>query len=105
MLFKVLAEWANDRSVTMSFIRATALALLIVFAAYAPVAAAGDYPPRTIRAAVRLSSVRCAAGCCCGQGATIYRGYWYTTGVKGYCRWFRTLRDGQTVTATLTRVH
>ena len=69
-----------------------------------PVAsAAGDYPPRTIRATVQLSSVYCAAGCCCGQAATIYRGHWYST-PRGYCKWFRPLREGQVVTTTLYRV-
>lgn len=42
-------------------------------------------------------NVACGLGCCCGYVQGVYRGETYG---GAYCRWFRPLRDGQTVTLT-----
>jgi len=65
---------------------------------------AGLGVPPTIRAAIELRNVYCAGPCCCGTGSAWYAGREYDTGVMGYCKWFRPLRDGQTVVATLRLV-
>lgn len=78
-------------------------ALLILCGLVLNANAASDYPPRSITVPVTLTNVVCKAGCCCGLAATVYRGHWYST-PRGYCKWFRPLRNGQTVTTTLYRV-
>ena len=76
------------------------LALVVVFAVVKHSEASSDVPP-TLRAAVRVTGVYCSMGCCCGTAQTVYMGHWYDRPL-GYCRWFRQLREGETVVTTLT---
>lgn len=78
--------------------------ILIVLCVAVLAVNAGNSVPTSIVARVQLQGVSCAGPCCCGWAATLYRGHWYDTGVMGYCRWFRPLRDGQWVTTTLRLV-
>lgn len=81
------------------------LAALVLFLVLSCGAAAADrYPPRRIAVDAPVHAVYCLGPCCCGSVEATYRGHYYDAGAKGYCRWFRPLRDGQVVRATLTLV-
>lgn len=62
--------------------------------------AAAEWPPRSITVRAPLQNVVCANGLCCGSAEVRYRGDYY---LGQYCRWFRTLRDGQVVRLTVYR--
>lgn len=55
-------------------------------------------PPASITVRGQLTFVACGGPCCCGVIATRYMGHWYEN--SRYCRWFRPLRNGMTVTTT-----
>ncbi len=61
----------------------------------------GHMPPATIWQAVALTDVYCAGPCCCAHPWTYYQGHLYDSGVMGYCKWFRPLRNGDVVTLRL----
>lgn len=59
----------------------------------------GEDVPRVITVNAPVQRVYCSMGCCCGSVSVRYHGHWYDTGPRGFCRWFRPLRDGQIVRA------
>jgi len=82
-----------------AFAVAALLFVLLVSLADAAPAAGTSTPntlPRSISATGKLSTVTCAGPCCCGTLSARYMGHWYET---TYCKWWRPLRTGQTVTA------
>jgi hypothetical protein len=81
---------------------AAGVALVLVLAVQG--AGAGSELPRSIVVDAPVQHVVCKAGCCCGSVSVRYQGHWYDTGWKGYCRWFRGLREGQIVRARLMLV-
>lgn len=80
----------------------TVALLLMAAAVFWPAAAfAGDGEPlpEFITVYAPVTNVACLGPCCCGDVTVMYRYHWY--GNPSYCRWFRPLRDGQQVRATL----
>jgi hypothetical protein len=85
-----------DPALRVAVICFAVVALLIVLALVALPADAADGPAVvTIRGPVQ--HVSCGLGCCCGLVQGTYQGRTYG---GAYCRWFRPLREGETVTKT-----
>jgi hypothetical protein len=76
-------------------------ALLLLLRLAVGVVSAGGDPPKRITVYAPVRNVHCALGVCCGSVSATYRGHHYDAGPRGYCRWFHSLGDGQTVRATL----
>lgn len=92
-----------DKLLRIALICLALAALLILLALVAiPVTeaapAAERVPPGTrVTITGPAQNVACGLGCCCGYVQGVYHGETYG---GAYCRWFRPLRDGQTVTLT-----
>lgn len=82
---------------------AAALLLLVLAVAAAHAAPAGGAAgpttlPRSLTGSGQVQSVYCAGPVCCGSLVVRYQGYRYTA---EYCRWFRPLRNGDSVSTTV----
>lgn len=87
--------WAERLTGLVLIILAFALAFWVLTAVVAEAGSAGPNDmPRMLVVTGKLQWVTCAGPCCCGTLATTYQGHWYE---GTYCKWFRPLRDGQTV--------
>ena len=65
----------------------------------------GTTPPASVRVTVRLDGVSCAGPLCCTAADAWIGNYHYTTGVTGYCEWFkRPMVAGQLHTVTMFRM-
>jgi len=76
------------------------LVVVVLLALVVVAVNAGAYPPYTIKVRGAIEDVYCYGPCCCGTLATVYHGAWYE---GSYYKWFKTLRDGDIVTATVMR--
>lgn len=78
-----------------------AVVVALLLAITAASAGADSGTPYKVRTTGRLSEVSCAGPCCCGTVSTIISHVRYEA--IGYCKWFRTLRNGDTVRTMLYR--
>jgi len=95
-------DWGWIERITGALLLA-AVICAVLLALSAGAASADGATPYKIRTTGRLSEVNCAGPCCCGTVSTIIGHVRYEA--SGYCRWFRPLRNGQTVTTMLVRTN
>lgn len=96
-------DWGWVERITGALLLAAVIcAVLLALSAGAASADDGTLPYK-VRTTGRLSEVSCAGPCCCGTVSTIIGHVRYEA--SGYCRWFRPLRNGQTVTTMLVRTN
>ena len=94
-------RWGWIERITGALIIATVVAaVLLAITASAASADSGDLPFK-IRTSGKLSEVSCAGPCCCGTVTATIGHVRYEA--IGYCKWFRPLRNGDTVRTMLYR--
>jgi hypothetical protein len=78
-----------------------AVVCAVLLALSAGAASAGSDTPYKVRTTGTLREVSCAGPCCCGTVTATIGHVRYEA--IGYCKWFRTLRNGDTVRTMLYR--